>query len=478
MAETKSSQAAQDKMVEGVSEAGSYQYPGLNVPQYVSDYGPRGRINRLFLIMQHLPEHAATAALEAITEASKCMKDDDLYLKVYGKAKSILGSEHDACRYDEFLLEECRKSVRDESSRLDEDVQRWRNLNKDDQARIAYVELADHFEQQGRFDNALTKYMEAYDFADSHHQMIELRIRICKAAILGNSWSHIKSYAPHILESTEFRQQIVKFKNLQGVLMICLGLYYLHKRHYSEAARQFVLNPCTHLGGMFEDIVSEEHIGLYGALCAIVAYTRGQFEDRVIRNKTFQTYLSQSKKASALVKAYHECRYADVTLALNDLEVDARIDLYLKDQSSEILSAVRGKAMVQFFSPFSAMGMDRMANAFGVSVNELESELVTCISQGHINAKIDSHKKVVQAVDPDEEGDLFREIADAGRTWTRETKAMLLRMSMIRTNVDLHQRVGQGDFDATDDDSFVGNMANFGNIFGGALSGRRNRGVF
>ena len=53
-----------------------------------------------------------------------------------------------------------------------------------------------------------------------------------------------------------------------------------------------------------------------------------------------------------------------------------------------------------------------------------ESELVTCISQGHIQAKIDSHNKVVQAVDPDEEGDLFDEISKSGKAWTRETKAM------------------------------------------------------
>merc|ERR550525_1061565 len=241
--------------------------------------------------------------------------------------------------------------------------------------------------------------------------------------------------------------------------MICLGLYYLHKRMYSEAAHQFVMNPCQGLGSAFEDIISEEHIGLYGALCAVVAYTRGAFEDRVIRSKVFQSYLQQSPKASALVKAYHDCRYADVTTALRDLEIDARIDMYLKDQASDILSAVRGKAMVQFFSPFSAMGMDRMAEAFGVTVQELESELVNCISSGHIPAQIDSHNKVLLSVDRDEEGELFQEIQDKGEGWIRETKAMLLRMSMINNNVALQTR--EAFEDQTDDMGAFGMIGNF-----------------
>ena len=62
--------------------------------------------------------------------------------------------------------------------------------------------------------------------------------------------------------------------------------------------------------------------------------------------------------------------------------------------------------------------------SLGFFILLFESELVTCISQGHIQAKIDSHNKVVQAVDPDEEGDLFDEISNSGKAWTRETKAM------------------------------------------------------
>jgi len=451
-------------------EGNTFSYPGLNVAKYVSNYGPRGRVNRLLIIMDKLPEHATTAALEALSEVQKISEDVEIFDRVHRRAKPWLeATAPDALQFDELVREQTRAAVRKETSRLDDEVQRWRNLNKDEQARLAYLDLADHFEKQGNFETALAKYMEAYDFADTHHQQVDLRVRICKASILANVLSHIKQYAPHILDSSEYRPTINQFQKLQGSLMIALGLFFLSKRDYDSAARYFVQCPVTDINRDFRDIISGETIGLYGALCAVVAYNRGMFEKRVIRNKVFQTYLQQSPKATALVQAYYNCQYADVTKSLNNLEVDLRIDLYLKDQAAEILSAVRGKAMVQFFSPFSAMGMDRMAEAFGVTIQELESELVNCISSGHIPAQIDSHNKVLLSVDRDEEGELFQEIQDKGQGWIRETKAMLLRMSMINNNVALQTR--EAFEDQTDDMGAFGMIGNLGNFLG------RRRGI-
>ena len=69
-------------------------------------------------------------------------------------------------------------------------------------------------------------------------------------------------------------------------------------------------------------------------------------------------------------------------------------DIYLYSNVESLLSAIRGKALVQYFSPYSAMDLRKMAKSFNVSVPEMEKELSTCIADGHIKAKIDSHSKV------------------------------------------------------------------------------------
>lgn len=81
-----------------------YEYPGLEAGKFVEAYGPRGRINRLDLIANHIPEHASTAMLESITNVTNCIMDDDLYTRTYNKAIQILGEG--TVVLDEFLLQE------------------------------------------------------------------------------------------------------------------------------------------------------------------------------------------------------------------------------------------------------------------------------------------------------------------------------------------------------------------------------------
>eukprot|EP00494_Astrolonche_serrata_P023107 UN23364 len=404
-----------------------YKYPDLDVKKYVRAYGARGRVSRLLLIAEHIPSHAKTALLEATREVKNCMADTDMFRYVFNKAKLYFGEGNKELSYDGQLLNSTESSCREQNNKLDGEVQRWRNLNNNDKTRLAYIELANAFETQGKFAEAFQKYMEAQEYAESHRYQIELKVRICQAAILASNFIQVKHQATHCLESMEYRMTLKKHED--GILCVCLAIYYLNRRMYPEAAQWFYRNNCVSLEKYLSNIISDEDIGLYGALTNIIYCNRGQFESRVIRNKIFQGYLAKSPKARNLVNSYHQCRYADVTKALAALDVDVRIDMYLKEQASDILSAVRGKAMVQFFSPFSAMGMGKMAEKFGVSEEDLEKELVTCISAGHIHAKIDSHNKVVFAIDKDEEEELFDEIKKMGDEWKQQTQAMLLRMS-------------------------------------------------
>jgi len=437
------------------TERKGFDYPELNVTKYVERYAPRARIERLLLIADLVPSKASEAMFEVLKNAQHVQKDEILFPRLYSKAAGVLGDAYkDACSFNELTFEKVKHEVREANTKLDGEVQRWRNLNNNDRTRRAYIELGAHYESQGKFEPASQKYLEAFDCAETHPAQVDLRVRLCKAAILAGNFQQVRQNAHHVLDNTDYRGSMSNSQ--RGALMVCLGLYYLHKREYADAAFWFVQQPCRSLENELSGLITDEHIGLYGALCAVVNYNRTQFEKNVVRNKIFSNFLKRSPKALKLVQSYHNSEYSNVTKALRDIELDTRVDLYLKDQSAGVLSAVRGKAMVQFFSPFSAMGMDRMADAFGVSIKELEAELVTCISQGHINAKIDSYKKLVFAVDRDEKQELFNEVNKMGTTWLRDAQATLLRLSMIRHGVQLSQSREGVEMDEDGDASMMG----------------------
>lgn len=70
-------------------------------------------------------------------------------------------------------------------------------------------------------------------------------------------------------------------------------------------------------------------------------------------------------------------------------------DLFLHRHVAKIYENVRKKALVQYFSTFSSVDMNQMAETFATSVKDLEAELATLIDEDALNCRIDSHNKVM-----------------------------------------------------------------------------------
>lgn len=111
------------------------------------------------------------------------------------------------------------------------------------------------------------------------------------------------------------------------------------------------------------------------------------------------------------------------------------IDMYLFPRVDHLLTAIRGKALVQYFSPYSAMDINKMASSFKVPVVEMEQELAVCIGDSHIKAKIDSHNKIVYASKSNKRNELFQSVLSMGEDFERDMKAVLLRTSLTKNNV-------------------------------------------
>ena len=68
--------------------------------------------------------------------------------------------------------------------------------------------------------------------------------------------------------------------------------------------------------------------------------------------------------------------------------------MHLNSHVKTLYDEIRSRALVQYFSPFVTVDLNRMAAAFNSPVGQLESELAALIMGGKISARIDSHNKV------------------------------------------------------------------------------------
>jgi len=69
--------------------------------------------------------------------------------------------------------------------------------------------------------------------------------------------------------------------------------------------------------------------------------------------------------------------------------------MYIAPHVNALYAQIRNRALIQYFSPYLSADMRKMAAAFNTTVLALEDELMQLILDGQIQARIDSHNKVL-----------------------------------------------------------------------------------
>ncbi|KAJ8748861.1 hypothetical protein K2173_013292 [Erythroxylum novogranatense] len=93
---------------------------------------------------------------------------------------------------------------------------------------------------------------------------------------------------------------------------------------------------------------------------------------------------------------------------------------------------IRNKALIQYTHPFLCVDLRMMANAFKTSVSGLEKELEALITDNLIQARIDSHTKILYARHADQRNATFQPVLQTGSEFERDVRAMLLRANLIK----------------------------------------------
>jgi COP9 signalosome complex subunit 1 len=138
------------------------------------------------------------------------------------------------------------------------------------------------------------------------------------------------------------------------------------------------------------------------------------------------------------------------------------LDYHLHDILEQLYKMIRERAIVQYFTPFSSVDMNSMAEAFKTSVADLEKELSTLIFDNTIQARIDSHNKVIPttalpalpalfscllsvlqrlyAKFTNERNNAFEQSVRTGEDFIYSAKSALLYVGMVREDFGIHPR--------------------------------------
>jgi len=212
-----------------------------------------------------------------------------------------------------------------------------------------------------------------------------------------------------------------------------LGLYNLKVGNFAKAAQNF-LQTTKDIDGRYSEILSAREVGTYGAICALMMYSRNALKDDVLNNNNFKNFLELVPVWRRIITDFQTSKYKTCFENLDKIKNDMLLDCYLAPHFPKMYASIRDKALAQYFKPFVSVKLESMAKAFNMDIPTLERHLAPLIAENKISARIDSHSKVLHARHADQRSLTFEQALAVGNRYVRDCKSLLLRMSLAEND--------------------------------------------
>merc|ERR1712215_448881 len=213
------------------------------------------------------------------------------------------------------------------------------------------------------------------------------------------------------------------------------GLADLMTRKYAAAAKQFLAASLDHCE--CPDLLSANNVAIYGGLTALATFDRAELHKQVISSAQFKLFLELEPQLREVIQCFYDSRYGHCLKLLEDMKDNLLLDIFLAPHIHTLFSMIRNCGLVQYFSPYLSADLSLMAASFNTSIPALENELMKLILDGSIQARIDSHNRVLLAQDVDQRSQTFAKAVDMAELYQRRAKMLVLRSAILKANISV-----------------------------------------
>uniref|UniRef100_A0A8C7MKA7 G protein pathway suppressor 1 n=2 Tax=Oncorhynchus kisutch TaxID=8019 RepID=A0A8C7MKA7_ONCKI len=409
--------------------------PTLDLEQFASSYSGLMRIERLQFIAQHCPQLRAEALKMVLSFVQRTFNVDvyeeihrrlsDAKRQAQGVPDAVPDGPAEAPLLDTAWAESTRKKALLKLEKLDTDLKNYKGNS---------IKRASDC---GDLSNALKCYSRARDYCTSAKHVINMCLNVIKVSVYLQNWSHVLSYVSKAESTPEIAEQRGERdgqnQSVLTKLKCAAGLAELASRKYKPAAKCFLQASFDHCD--FPELLSPSNVAVYGGMCALATFDRQELQKNII-----SIVLELEPQVRDIIFKFYESKYASCLKLLDEMKDNLLLDLYLAPHVRTLYTQIRNRALIQYFSPYVSADMTKMSQSFNTTVLSLEDELTQLILEGLINARIDSHSKILYARDVDQRGHTFEKSVHMGKEFQRRAKATILRAAVLRNQIHVKSR--------------------------------------
>ncbi|KAH9732849.1 COP9 signalosome complex subunit 1 [Citrus sinensis] len=371
----------------------------LDVEAYASLYQGRTKITRLMFIADHCD--IVSMQLEALRMAYDEIKKGEntqLFREVVKKIDGRLGPNY---AMDEAWCDSVDRRAEQRKEKLENELNAYRTNLIKESIRMGYNDFGDFYYAHGALGDAFKSYVRTRDYCTTSKHIIHMCMSAILVSIEMGQFTHVTSYVSKAEQTPEALEPVTIAK-----LRCAAGLAHLEARKYKLAARKF-LEVGPDLGNSYN-------------------------ESKVIDNVNFRNFLELVPEVRELINDFYSSRYASCLDYLGNLKANLLLDIHLHDHVETLYDQIRNKALIQYTHPFVSVDLHMMANAFKTSVAGIEKELEALITDNQIQARIDSHNKILYARHADQRNATFQRVLQTGSEFDQDVRVMLLRANLLK----------------------------------------------
>lgn len=427
-------------------EVFAVENPTLDLEVYANSYTGLAKLYRLIYLADHCPSlrlEALKMAIVYVTSTYNVLLYQSLHKKVANINAGLQqlpdvaaqSTVQDIPPFDSIWLETKSKKAALKLEKLDNDLKNYKSNSIKESIRRGHDDLGDHYLNCGDLSNALKCYSRARDYCTSGKHVVNMCMNVIKVSIFLQNWSHVLSYVSKAEGTPDFAEGHSKDSNQEVLtrLKCAAGLAELATKDYKSAAKNFLQASFDHC--YFPELISPNNVAMYGGLCALASFDRAEVHKYVISSSSFKLFLELEPQLRDIIFKFYESKYASCLQLLDEIRENLLLDMYISPHINKLYTKIRNRALIQYFCPYLSADMRKMAVAFNRSVDALENELMQLILDRQIQARIDSHNKILYAKDADQRSVTFEKAMNIGKEYQRRTKILILRAAMLKNQI-------------------------------------------
>ncbi|KAH7354189.1 COP9 signalosome complex subunit 1 [Plectosphaerella cucumerina] len=410
-----------------------YDTPKLDLDLYIQNYTGRTRFDRLSLIARTCVPLAVEALKAAVAEAKSGL-DVQRYRETWEMISIVAPKEPEAI-FDQAWADRVTKEAQEETHRLEQQLKGYKNNLIKESIRMGNEDLGRHYERIGNLTGAAEAYNRMRADVSTTKQIVDVGRHLSNIAVQRQDWALLQG---SLTKMTGAQQD--EDKSAQTYGKVLQGIAQMGLEKYDDAAYTFLhIEALKDVkdGGDYNNIATPNDVAVYGGLLALATLDRRQLQTRVLDNAQFRTFLELEPHIRKAISLFVNGRYSACLAILESYRADYLLDIYLQRHVPTIYSRIRSKCIVQYFEPFSCVTLANLEAAFGIPGQSLQSELVSMIKSGALQARVNTMDQLLVAVNPNQRAALQAAALASTKAYEREALERIRQISLTSADLEV-----------------------------------------